>query len=550
MYKATAVEKQILRLSKKIGPLGMFASGLKQYAGKVWLPTKENERKALAEVERLLKKAKNDPVVTKYLRAERRGLLTEELHDIPGTVMNYLYNHFLIEGFNQKHINQLADGCLKILDIKQNLLKKDWPVEIKVLTVLACDGCVGVIQTAKQNITGPRVQQKLDLLIAKVKEWRAAVQVGTIKKGDFSEVFPILKRHGTGFRREKQYPRILKDCYDYRETPQEIEKLALGWLETELPKFRAIVAKLASKLGVKPVPGNVEDAMQKKFSVPRQKLVHTIQQTRGILQSLAEQHWVRITPGYDVRVIETPKYLVPFMPTAAMSSFGTLTRKPFCVFFSTTDARGSPSTCLPEMFQTIIHEEYGHCVNFMNSYKGFLGKRRLVEILGSSLDTAITEGLSFHREVEALETFRHLEHEYRPSKTEKQLLAFIDQFTDLETFNDALEYVVRKWRVFRFLRAISDSRVNTGKQKYAAFVDWAGTKTGMPKKLIYDQTFFFQEHAGYAPCYSIFGQQLAALQRKALAKGVSRLDFNTFVVSTGFPARTLFEKQLKQQFKL
>jgi len=550
MYTASAVEKQILTLSKNISPLGMFASGLKQYAGKVWLPTKENERKALAEVERLLKKAKNDPVVAKFLRAERRGLLFEELHDIPGTVMNYFYNHFLIEGFHQPHISRLADGCLKILDIKKHLLKKDWAVEIKILTVLACDGCVGVLQTAKNNVSGPRVKQKIDLLIAKIKEWRAAVEVGKIRKGDFSEVYPILKKHGTGFRREKIYPLVLKDSYDYAESAQEIEKLALGWLEAELPKFRAIVAKLASNLSVKAVPDAVEQAMQKKFSVPRQKLVQTIQQTRGLLQKLAEQHWVRITKGYDVRVIETPKYLVPFMPTAAMSSFGTLTNKPFCVFFSTTDPRGSPSTCLPEMFQTIIHEEYGHCVNFMNSYKGYLRKLRLVEIIGSSLDTPITEGLSFHREVEALETFRHLEHEHRPGKAEQQLLAFIEKITDLETFNDAIEYVVRKWRVFRFLRAISDSRVNTGKQKYAAFVDWAGAKTGLPKKLIYDQTFFFQEHCGYAPCYSIFGQRLAALQKKALAKGVSRVEFNTFVESTGFPARRLFEKQLKQEFKL
>jgi len=550
MYKANALDRAILKDAKKTSPLGMFASGLKQYAGKVWLPTKENERKALHEIDKLLKKARKDPVATKFLRCERRGLLFEELHDTPGAVMNYFYTHFLIEGFNQVHLNKLADGCLKILDIKKHLLKKDWPVEIRMFTVLECDGCIGVLQTAKQNVKGPRVQQKIGTLIEKVKEWRAAASVGTIKRGDFSEVFPILKKHGTGFRREKIYPRALKDFYDYRESPQEIEKLALGWLEAEQPKFRAIVAKLASKLSVQSTPDAVEKAMHKALAVPRQKLVKTIQATRGILQPLAEQHWVRITPGYDVRVIETPKYMVPFMPTAAMCSFGTLTPKPFCVFFSTTDPRGSPSTCVPEMFQTIIHEEYGHCVNFMNSYKGYLGKLRLTEILGSSLDTAITEGLSFHREIEALETFRHLEHEYRPSKVEKKLLAFIAQFTDLETFNDALEYVVRKWRVFRFLRAISDSRVNTGKQKYAAFVEWAAKKTGLPKKLIYDQTFFFQEHPGYAPCYSIFGQRLAELQRKALAKGASRLDFNTFVESTGFPARTLFEKQLRAKFKI
>jgi hypothetical protein len=549
MYKTTALDKQILRHAKKTSPLGLFASGLKQYAGKVWLPTRQNERKALDEVERLLAKAKNDPVARKYLRAERRALLHEELHDIPGAVMNYLYNHFLIEGFNDRHIGTLADGGIKILDIKKGLLRKNWPTEIKVLAALSCNGCLGVIATAKQNVKGSRVKQKLDALTQKVKEWRDAINI-PLKKGDFSEVFPLLKKHGTGFRREKVYPRILKDSYDYVESAKDIENNALGWLEAELPRFRAIVAKLASRLTVKNEPETVEEAMNKKFKIPAAKLIDTIRGVRDVLQDVAEEHWVRITPRYDVRVIETPKYLVPFMPTAAMSSFGTLTSKPFCVFFSTIDARGSPSTSLPEISQTIIHEEYGHCVNFLNSYTGYLGKLRLVEILGSALDTPITEGLSFHREIEALETFRHLEHCHRPSKAEQRLLALIEQYSDLDLFNDALEYVVRKWRVFRFLRAISDSRVNTGKQKYAAFVDWAAAKTGLPKKLIYDQTFFFQENPGYSPGYSIFGQRLAALQHKALSKGVSRLDFNTFVESTGFPARTLFEKQLRKQFKI
>jgi hypothetical protein len=550
MYRSTAIEKTIFRFWKKTSPLGAFSAGLKQYAGKIWIPTKENERKALQEVDRLLKWAKKDRTAVKFLRSERRSIVFEELHDIPSAVINYFYNHFLIEGFVQKHLNQLADGCVKMLDVKKHLLKKDWPAEIKILTVLECDGCVGVLETAKKNITGSRVKKKLDALIAKIREWRAAVQVGKIKKGDFSEVFPLLKRHGTGFRREKVYPRLLKDWYDYPETAKKIETKAFGWLEHELPRFRAIVAKLASLLGCTPDPAQVEKAIAKKFAVPRTRLIKTILESRRVLQQVAEQHWVRITPRYDVRVIETPKYLVPFMPTAAMSSFGTLTRRPFCVFFSTNDPRGSPSNNLAELFQTTIHEEYGHCVNFMNSHQGLLGKLRLVEILGSHLDTPITEGLSFHREVEALETFRHLEHEHRPSKAEQQLISLIQNYANLEVFNDALEYVVRKWRVFRFLRAISDSRVNTGKQRYAAFIEWAAKKTGLPKKLIYDQTFFFQERPGYSPGYSIFGQRLAELQKRAMAKGVSRLDFNTFVESTGFPARTIFEKQLKKKFKL
>jgi len=544
------IDNKIFSLWKKISPLGAFCSGLKQYAGKVWIPTKENEKKALTEIDKLLKKCKKDRKATKFLRSVRRGFLFEEPNDPPGAVMSYLYNHFLVEGFKENHIRKIADGCGKSLDVKKYLLKKDWPAEIKILGVLSCDGCFGVISTAKNNIKKESTKKKLDALAGKVKEWRNAMLVGKIKKGDFTEVFPLLKKYGKGFRREKIYPKLLKDYYDYPESAKEIESKALGWLEEDLPKFKAICAKLASKLNCKNNIPDIDVALKKKYNVPLKQLIRVIVETRRLLQDIAEESLVKITPKYDVRVVETPSYMVPFMPSGAMSPFGTLTKKPFCVYFATNDKRGSPNDCLPEIFQLTIHEEHGHCVNFMNSYTGYLGKLRLVEILGSSLDTPITEGLSFHREIELLEIFRHLEHEYMPSKAEKNVINFINKYSDLETFNDAMEYVVRKWRVGRFLRAISDSRVNSGKQNYAAFVEWANKKTGLPKKRIYDLTFTFFENPGYSPNYSIFGQRLAELQRKAMSKGISRVEFNTFVASKGFPARRIFEKQLKEEFKI
>ncbi len=544
-----SIDSEIFRLWKWLSPVSAFASGLKGYAGKVWLPTPENKRKALESIDRLLKKAKKDAVAVKFLKSMRRGIVFEEPHDVPGGIMNSLYEHVLIEGFKPAHLSRLATEGVKSIFFEKHLLKKDWPAELKIMTVLECDGCLGVIATIKKSVSA-RVQKKLDALAGAVKAWRKHFVIGTIKKGDFIEVFPLLKKHGSGFGREKAYPGILRDFYDYKEKPADIERLALGWLKEELPRFRGITAKLAAKNDCKPTVEVVEGVIKGKFPIERKKFIKIIAESRKLLQRIAEKHWVRITPKYDVRLIETPSYLVPFLPTAAMNTFKSLTKKPFCVFFATTDPRGSPSNSLPEMFQTIIHEEYGHCVNFLNSYKGYKGRLRLVERLGSSLDTPITEGLSFHREIEALGTFRHLEHSDTLRKDEYQLVSFIEKHSDLEAFNDCLEYVVRKWRVFRFLRAISDSRVNSGKQRYASFVEWAAKLTGLPKKLIYDQTFFFQEHAGYAPCYSIFGQRLAGLQKKALKKGVSRLDFNTFVASRGFPARTLFEKEIVKKFRL
>ena len=550
MYKTTAIDKAILKFYRKTSPLGLYISGLKQYAGKVWLPTKENEHKALAEIDRMLKKAKNDPVAKKFLRAERRGLLIEELCDPISAPSSYLYYHFLQEGFNRKHITQIAESCLKILDIKKYMLKKTWPGEIKILTVLECIGSLGVIATAKKNVKGKKVHQKLDALAAEIKKWKDFASVGKIKAGDFKEVFPLFKKYGKGIKRNKIYPKILKDQFDFPETAKDIEKKAMVWLDEELPKFKAITAKVASKLNCKNDATKVDELITKKYSVPRQKIIKTILDFRKTLQKITEKVWVEITPGYTVRVIETPKYMVPFIPSGAMNSFNSLTNKPYCVFWATNDPRGTPSTSVPDLIQLIIHEEYGHCVNFINSYKGYLGKLRLSEIIGSALDIPITEGLSFHREIESLDFFRHLEHKYQLSNEEKALMKIINKYADIETFNDIYEFVVRKWRITRFVRAITDSRVNTGKQRYASVVDWAAKKTGVPKRTIYGQTVNFLRSPGHASCYSMFGQRLAGLQRKAMEKGVSRVDFNTFVVSSGFPAQTILEKRIKKKFKL
>jgi uncharacterized protein (DUF885 family) len=200
--------------------------------------------------------------------------------------------------------------------------------------------------------------------------------------------------------------------------------------------------------------------------------------------------------------------------------------------------------------QTLIHEEYGHCVNFMNSYRCFLRPLRITEVLDSSLSTPITEGISFFRELESLETFRRLEAAGARDGLESSLIEQVEKVCGFSDFVDGLEFEVLQWRMVRFLRAVCDSRVNRERQSYPDFIEWAHKKTGLSKKLVFDQTFHFLERPGYAPCYSIFGQRLRELQAKAMKKGISRVEFNTFVASSGFAARTVFEKRLRKEFKL
>lgn len=542
------IDKEVFAFWKDISPEGAFGAGLKEYAGTTWIPTHANKKNALARIKKLEKKTK-DKKIHKFLNAIKRGLMIEEVHDPPGGILGVFYTHLVVEGIKEKHILSLAEQSLNALGVQEYLLDKTWPIEMQIYSAQNCDGATMLLEEIKRNSKKKETKDALTAVQKRLAKWKEQSCSVTLKDNDFAEIYPLMKQKSKGLGRKKNYRTIIKDFYDYIETPEQIEKKALGWINEELPTFTAIKKRLAKRYSCKPTVESIQNALGKAQHVPLKQLVSTIKKLRGALQPLAEKEWVKITSTYDVRVIETPPYLVPFLPTAAMQPFNTLT-KPFCIFFATTDKKASPSSSLPELAQTLIHEEYGHCVNFMNSFSPMVHKPRIIEILGSSLDTPITEGLSFYRELESLRTLQRMSDRGAHNNVEKKLMKEIEKHVPFEEFVEGITFVVYQWRMVRFLRALSDVRLNLEKQTFPQFIAWAHKKTGLSKKLIFDQTFHFQEHPGYAPCYSIFGQKLRELQAKARKKGINEREFNTFVASIGFPARSIFEKELKQRFKI
>ncbi len=543
-----SIEKEVFELWKEISPESAFGSGLKEYAGQLWIPSHANVKKALTKIEKLHKKA--DPVVKKFLAAMRRDLLIEEPQDPPGALLSVFFTHLIVEGVNEKHLISLAEQSLNFLGVQEDLWDKKWPIELQIFTAQECDGARAIIETIKKKCKKKETKDALMAVQKRLDIWKHNVSTITLKKNDFTETYPILKKKSKGLGRKGYYRAVLKDEYDYIETPDEIERLAESWIDRELPGFKKLMKKIAKRYKCKATVEDIEKALDKHQKVPPQKLLKVIAGLRKALQQLASKEWVEITSKYDVRVIETPPYLVPFLPTAAMQTFNSLTKKPFCLFFATTDAKASPSSSLPDVAQTTIHEEYGHCVNFLNSYAGVVGKPRLTEILGSSLDTPITEGISFFRELESIRTFDRMLHRGAHNSIERRVIREIEKYVPFEEFADGVFFVVMQWRMVRFLRAVSDVRLNLEKQTFSQFIEWAHKKTGLSKKLIFDQTFHFQENPGYAPCYSVFGQRLREMQADAMKKGISQKKFNTYVASIGFPARSIFEKRVRQKFSL
>ncbi len=542
------IEKEVFALWKELYPESAFGSGLKAYAGQLWSPTHTNVKRALARVAHLEKKA--DPVAKKFLATIRRDLLFDEPQHAPGALLSVFFTHLIVEGIDEKHLLSLAEQSLNFLGVQEDLWNKKWPVELQIFSAQECDGANSLINTIKEKCRKKETKEALTAVQKRIGVWKSKTAHVTLKRNDFTETYPILKKKSTGLGRKKIYRATVRDCYDYLETPEEIEQLAISWINKELPGFKKILLKLSKRYSCKPTVEEIDKALDTHQKVSPKKLLKIIAGIRKALRPLANAEWVRITPKYDVRVIETPDYLVPFLPTAAMQTFNSLTKKPFCLFFATADPKASPSSSLPDVAQTTIHEEYGHCVNFLNSYTGVIGKPRLLEIIGSSLDTPITEGISFFRELESLRTFDRLLHRGAHNAVERRVIREIEKYVQFDEFVEGIFFVVMQWRMVRFLRAVSDVRLNLEKQTFPEFIEWAHKKTGLSKKLIFDQTFHFQENPGYAPCYSVFGQRLREMQKEAMKKGISQKEFNTFVASIGFPARSIFEKRIRHQFRI
>ena len=191
---------------------------------------------------------------------------------------------------------------------------------------------IGILDVIKGDTCDPSLKQALDKVAATAFEYAEAFSVEGVKEGDFTEVFPILQKQSGDVGHRGIYPRILRDQYDYPETPYEVEAKALKWLEAWMLRLIEATAKLAEKYGVAADVQKVEEEMARRHSVPKAHLLDFVKELRSVAQKVFDKHVVRITPKYVTMVIETPYYLVNFIPSGAASALNMATDEPFNLF--------------------------------------------------------------------------------------------------------------------------------------------------------------------------------------------------------------------------
>ncbi|HZY93492.1 MAG TPA: hypothetical protein VFE98_01365 [Candidatus Bathyarchaeia archaeon] len=544
---ASLVEEEILDFFKEYDPSSAYINGFKEYAGKIFIPSRRNLEKFSKRADELRLRAENDSqlkVIDSITAAYNLG----EPHLFAETILNAYFGYMIKEGILVAHMKQLTKNAVRIMQVAASEnAGRDWPVGLRMLTLIRCEGVREIIKTVRNETADKQLRQLLDNLAEATRKYASIFRVKGFGKAGFDETYRVIKRQGADLGREQTYAQSIRRLWDYPETPEEVEAKGLRFLERELPRFKRLTEKLARKYSVPARVEEVSKTIRAKRALKPSQIIPFLQQLREKTVKVVNKTIVRVNPKYETKVIETPPYLAGIIPSGAAFFYDGFTNNPKEIFMATTDTTKDPSSVPGELLNLLIHEEYGHCVHASNSSHAYGAKPTVTDMLWSPL-ACISEGISFQREIEFQQVMDKLRTGKGLSRDEKSLIQFFEKNGGLEAWADEYEFYTWMWRIVRFLRIIGDARINSGKQSLAEFINWGNKKTGLSKSTAYFQLFPAHEGIGpgYASTYAIIGESIREIQKKAVRNGKSLLDFNTYACSLGFPARTIFEQRLEE----
>jgi hypothetical protein len=543
----TSLDAQILELVKEASPSGAYLMGFNDYAGRLFIASQANIDKTLTRARVLRKHAKTE-LQRKILDSIEVALMFDEPQPVLDDIVGTIFAHLVKEGINEDHMSSLLR--LAELDIDacaERFSGRKIPVAVKALTLYRLGGVFEMLDTVKGEAKSEGLKRQCDSVKAKAAEYVKLFALEGFGRGEFPNVEKIFAEHGSDLDRKSFYPKALKAGFDYSESPGQLEKKALKWIDEELPKMQKVTEKLAAMFGCEATPVAVEERINGRMKLDPKQLIKTTQDIRKVIRPFVNEDVHGINPKYNTTVMETPPYLSGTIPTGAAQFFDTYTSKPFQIFFQTTDPKRDPDKSVAALIDLLVHEEYGHCVHHSNSAVGFVGKLPALQLLAMAPTSGpITEGLSFNRELEFMEASKALEKKKSLTKAEKAYVAQMEKYGGLKQINLEVEFMTRRWRIIRFLRVLGDVWVNTGKKDLIAFVDWAHEHTGMPRSSVYFQLFPAHEgiFPGYATTYAVMGQEIRAIE-KGIRDPKKRVKFSTYLCSIGFPPRSIYRRMLR-----
>ena len=550
--KMTRLERQVFDFFAEFFPQSLYTMGLEEYADKFTAYSELNVQRALKKVASLKKKCTSkDIVVRKLLDSTEANLLWDEPGPAVGVIVDVLASQIIKDGIRPEILKRLIPQLTESVDDSlQRFSGKKYSTPIMILAQYMVFSANEVLDLLVRESKDADLVVASQRLKAKVAEFSERFAVAGFTDGEFSEVVEIMKKHGADLGREKFYRIALNRGFDYRESPSDLESEALRWISEDLPKLKAATKKLSDALGCRNDPESVNNKLKEKPGVGASQALSATLKIRPIVQALVAESVVGINPKYQAEVIETPSYLTAIIPSAAAQGFDGLTVKPSQRYYLTTDPKRAPPAGFADLVNTLVHEEYGHCVHFSNTAVGYSAKPTIGELLPSLHSGTTSEGLAFQRELEFLELLEKIAKKKESDYTvaEREYVRLCEEFGGFNQTLLELEYNTYKQRIIRFLRVIGDSRINSGKQNLLKFLAWAEKRTGLSQRTVFYQIFPAHEGVfpGYATCYAVVGQDIRRIQKKIKSDPEKMVAFNAYASSMGYPARSIYTKRLRR----
>lgn len=544
---SSPIEREIFDVWCQVNPAGAFMGGRSEFAGKAFIPSQENVDAARKRIADTLTRCDTESQ-RKLLLSLDTMLSILEPCNVADYLLSTFFGHVIKEGIKPPHLISLADYSKRALNaFLEAHPSTDWTIGQNLLAEIRCDGLLEILNVVKTTTKSRALKGRVDDLVGTVAAFEKQVHVDGYSTGTFDETWKIIRERGCPMGREQIYAQALRGLYDYPESPAEVEEKGMRFLQSEVGDFTKLTQELAGELGCDANSEAVTKAIREKKSLKMNKVIAYINQVRRTVVKVVNKRVVGINPKYATKVIETPSYLTGVFPSGGAFFFNYLTPTPKQIFITTVDPKRDPHTVPSELVNLLIHEEYGHCVHSSNSARGYAAKPAFVEMLDSTLGGAISEGMSFQRELEFLDYLNQVDTGMKLIPTEKAFVKSWSELGGFETFRREYEFFTKAWRMTRFLRVVGDARINSGKQDLANFIEWGNKETGLSKSMVYFQVFPAHQGIGpgYASTYAIIGESIREIQKSAVAAGKDLVKLNTYASSLGFAPRTVFESRLR-----
>ena len=387
----------------------------------------------------------------------------------------------------------------------------------------------------------PAAAAQCQAILDALDDYEALFLVPGLDSDDFATYWPIFRRYdaATGPLPARLYPQCLLDYYQITDTAADIETIASGWLELDLPVTLAIAEQVAALPAIG-AAGDLQTIWDKVSATYAVDFGAWLERTVDACRAFGMAYVIGATPADEVRFDPTPDYLVNLVTGG--EDFAIDYMNPASAFSQLylTEAKNSS---LLTMINILVHEA-SHGYNFVLSAKH--ASSPLLNI-NTALEVPMTEGMAFYREFQYWQAAQALVGRSDLDDVQKNYLALYGETPEAQAQGvlcAQLETYI--WRVIRYVRALCDVRVNGGTMTYTDFIAWAADLTGLAEETLHGECFTFMASPGYAPCYAVGGATYAMLQKRGAARGVTMIDFNTYASSQGFYAWPVAQRLLAE----